>query len=237
MAKISHIVKKALKNVGIQVSEGDSVPGDIFNPTLGLLRDLIAELNSQSAIQFEQSSSVVPIQGSKLTFKLYTEAEQAIIDGGGTVDITDRLVDFVPINNPVVYIDGFHLEFVSYRDLLDRQEATNATCYAFNVGKDYSEIVFNAPVGGSITLLRSVPIEIDEEPFGEVHIPDSYVTYLVTRLSEAVAIHYQFHDTASVFAQKSERTGNILANNAASRKVVVKRNLTTGLNRFRKYGG
>lgn len=236
MAKIAHIIKKSLKDIGVYVSEGDSVPADLFNPILGLLRDIIAELNSQSAIQFEQSSSIVSVQGSKLTFKLYTEAEQAIIDGGGTVDITDRLVDFVPITNPIVYKDGFHLEFVSYRDLLDRQEVSRATCYAFNIGKDYSEVVFNAPVGGSITLLRSVPIQIDKEPYGDVHIPDSYVHYLVTKLSEAAAIHYQFHETASIFAQKSERTGNILANNAASRKVVVNRNILTGLNKFRKYG-
>lgn len=236
MAMIAHVIKKSLKDVGVYCSEGDSVPADLFNPALEMLRDIIAEINSQSAIQFEQSSDVVNVTGNKLIFKKYTEAEQAIIDGGGTIDITDRLVDFVPINNPIVYKDGFHLDFVSYRDLLDRQDATAVTCYAFNIGKDYSELIFNVPVGGLITVLRSVPIEIDDEPFGEVHIPDAYVHYLVTRLSESVAIRYQFTETASIFAQKSERTGNILANNVASRKVVVKRNLITGLNRFSRYG-
>lgn len=236
MALISHIIKKSLKDVGVYVSEGDSVPADLFNPTLEMLRDLIAELNSQTAIQFEQSNDDTYVQGNKLTFKEYTEAEQAIIDGGGTVDITDRLVDFVPITNPVVFKDGFHLDFVSYRDLLDRRDSTSVSCYAFNLGKDYSELIFNVPVGGTISILRSVPIVIDDEPFGEVHIPDAYVHYIVTRLSEMVAIRYQFTETASIFAQKGERTGNILANNVASRKVVVKRNLVTGLNRFRRYG-
>lgn len=235
MAFISHIIKKALKDTGIYCSEADSVPADYYNPTFEMLNDVIAELNTQSAIIFSQQSDIVSVVGNKLTFKKYTEAEQAIIDGGGTVDITDRLVDFVPITNPIVYIDGFHLDFVSYRDLIDRQTESCVTCYTFNLGKDYSEIIFNGNVANTITLLRNVPIEIDDEPFGEVHIPDSFVHYLVTKLAESVAIRYQFTETASIFAQKGERTGNILANNNVSRRP-VNRNLITGLNKFRKYG-
>lgn len=235
MALIAHIVKKALKDTGIYVSEGDSVPADYFNPTVEMLRDVISELNTQSAIQFSQQSDVVEVKGNKLTFKKYTEAEQAIINGGGTVDITDRMVDFVPLINPTVYVDAYHLDFVSYRDILDRQVADTVTCYTFNVGKDYSEIIFNGNVAGTVTLLRTVPIEIDDEPYGEVHIPDAFVHFLVTKLAESVAIRYQFTDTASIFAQKAERTGNILANNNVSRRP-VNRNLIAGLNRFRRYG-
>lgn len=233
MAQIAQLIKKALKDTGIFISEGDSIEADYFNPTLEMLRDVVAELNTQTAIIFSQQSDVVKVTGNKLTFKKYTEAEQAIIDGGGTVDITDRLVDFVPLSNPIVYSDGYHLDFVSYRDLLDKSSDT-LSCYTFNVGKDFSEIIFNANVAGSITILRNVPIEIDDEPYGEVHIPDSYVHYLVTRLAESVAIRYQFTDTASIFAQKGERTGNILANNNVNRKP-VNRNLIAGLNKFRKY--
>lgn len=234
MALIAHIIKKALKDTGIYVSEGDSVPADYFNPTLDMLRDVIAELNTQTAIIFSQQSDTVNVAGDKLTFKVYTEAEQAIIDGGGTVDITDRLVDFVPVTNPIVYLNGYHLDYVSYRDLMDRTGGS-ASCYTFNIGKDYSEIIFNSNVSGEIKILRNVPIEIDDEPYGEVHVPDSYVHYIVTKLSESVAIRYQFTETASIFAQKGDRTGNILANNNTSRKP-VNRNLIAGLNRFRKYG-
>lgn len=234
MALIASIIKKALKDTGIYLTEGDSIPSDYFNPTLEMLRDVIAELNTQTAIIFSQQSDNVSVTGNKLKFKKYTESEQAIIDGGGTVDITDRLVDFVPLSNPLVYSNGYHLDFVSYRDLLDRSSET-CTCYTFNVGHDFSEIIFNANVAGTITILRNVPIEIDNEPYGEVHIPDSYVHYLVTKLAESVAIRYQFTETASIFAQKGERTGNILANNNVNRRP-VNINLMAGLNKFRKYG-
>lgn len=233
MALIASIIKKALKDTGIYLTEGDSIPSDYFNPTLEMLRDVIAELNTQTAIIFSQQSDNVSVTGNKLKFKKYTESEQAIIDGGGTVDITDRLVDFVPLSNPLVYSNGYHLDFVSYRDLLDRS-SENCTCYTFNVGHDFSEIIFNANVAGTITILRNVPIEIDNEPYGEVHIPDSYVHYLVTKLAESVAIRYQFTETASIFAQKGERTGNILANNNVNRRP-VNINLMAGLNKFRKY--
>ena len=234
MALISHIVKKALKDTGIYVSEGDSVPADYFNPTVDMLRDVIAELNTQTAIIFSQQNDTVNVTGNKLTFKKYTEAEQAIIDGGGTVNITDRLVDFVPITNPIVYFNGYHLDYISYRDLIDR-ECDTLTAYTFNIGTDYSEIIFNANVAGSIQILRNIPIEIDDEPYGEVHVPNAYVHFIVTKLSESVAIRYQFTETASIFAQKSDRAGNILANNNTSRKP-VNRNLIAGLYRFRKYG-
>lgn len=234
MALIANIVKKALKDVGIFVSEGDSVPADYYNPTVDMLRDVIAELNTQTAIIFSQQVDEIYVGGNKLTFKKYTEAEQAIIDGGGAVDITDRMVDFVPVTNPIVFSDGVHLDYISYRDLLDR-DGTTLSAYAFNIASDSSELVFNAPVGGTIKVLRNVPIEIDDEPHGSVYIPDSYVHFLVTKLSESVAIRYQFTEVASIFAQKGDRTGGILANNNTSRRP-VKRNLLAGLNKFRKYG-
>lgn len=234
MSKIAHIIKKALKDTGIYVSEGDSVPADYYNPTFEMLKDVIAELNTQSAITFSQQNDDIVVEGNKLTFKKYTEAEQAIIDGGGTVDITDRMVDFVPLTNPIVYNKGYHLDFVSYRDLIDRKSDC-LECYAFNLGTDYSELIFNANVGGDLSILRNIPIDIDDEPYGDVHVPDAYVHYLVTKLSESVAIRYQFMETASIFAQKGERTGNILAQSNTSKRP-VKLNLLAGLNRYRRYG-
>lgn len=234
MALIADIIAKALKDAGVYVTEGESVPGDYYNPSLSMLRDIISELNTQSAIQFGQRMDVVSVTGNKLTFKEITEDEQDIIDGGGSVDLTDRMTDFVPIVNPVAYYDGHHLDYISLRDLADRNDSSSCvSCYAFNVGEDYSELIFNAPVGGSVKIIRNVPITIDDEPYGEVHIPKSFVLYLVTRLSEAIAIRYQLTDTASIFAQKADRTGNILANNNTSRRP-INRNLMDGLNRFNK---
>lgn len=234
MALTSHIIAKALKDTGIYVSEGNSIPGDYYFPCFELLKDLVAELNSQTAIQFEQQVDNYDMSGSKLTFKKYTDEELEIITSGGSIDITDRFIDFVPLTTPKVYIDGYHLEYISYRDLLDRMFDDMPEFYTFNVGNDYSELVFNAPVSSTITLLRTVPIRIDDEPYGNLYVPDAYVHYIVIRLSEMVATRYQFTETALIFAQKSEKTGNILTNNNTSRKP-VKRNLAAGLNKFRKY--
>ena len=235
MAYKSNIIKKALKDTGVFASEGNAVDGEYYTPCLELLHDVVAELNTQSAIQFSQQSDVVDVAGNKLTFKKLTQDEKDIIAGGGTVDLTDRMVDFVPLINPIVYKDGNHLDFLSYRDILDRSHTSILSAYTFNIGDDYSEIIFNANVASPITILRTVPIEMDDEPYGEVHIPDAFVHFLVTKLAESIAIRYQFTETASIFAQKADRTGNILANNNVSRRP-VNRNLIAGLNRFRRYG-
>ena len=232
MAMTSHVIKMALKDAGLYVSEGDSVPADYLNPVLEILRNIIAELNTQSAISFEQKSDTYTVSSDKLTFKPYTEGELETIAGGGAVDITDRFIDFIPLVNPTVYSNGYHLECVSYRDLIDRRNEGSCSCYCFNVTSASSELIFNA-IAGSITLLRNVPIAIDDEPYGEIHIPHAFVHYLTTKLTEAVAIRYQFHETASIFAQKGERTGDILARNNVSRRP-IKLNLMAGLNRFRR---
>lgn len=234
MASITHIIKSALKDAGIYLSEGDSVPADYLNPCFDILKNVINELNAQTSIIFSQKRDDVNVVGDKLTFKKYTEDEQAIIDGGGSVDITDRLIDFVPCTNPVVYYNGYHLNFVSYRDLIDN--ASSELCaYTFNVDYDSSEIIFNAPVCGQISILRNVPIEMDEEPFGDLYVPKPYEHYIITKLTEAVALRFQDKEGASIYAQKADKKETTLANNNTSRKP-VKMNLMAGLNKFRKYG-
>ena len=230
MSQTAQIIKKSLKDVGLIISETETVPGEYYAPAFEILKDLIAELNTQSAIIFSQQSDVVNVGSNKLTFKPLNETEQSIIDGGGTVDLTGRLIDFIPLTNPIVYYKGSLLDYASYRDVLNAQ-TSHVVCYTFNITEDCSEIIFNAPVD-TITLLRNVPIVIDDEPYGDVHIPKAYEHFLITKLSEALAIRYQFAESASMFAQKAERTGNVLAINATSRRP-VRRNLIAGLNRFK----
>lgn len=230
MSQTAQIIKKSLKDVGLIISETETVPGEYYAPAFEILKDLIAELNTQSAIIFSQQSDVVDVGSNKLIFKPLNEAEQSIIDGGGTVDLTGRLIDFIPLTNPIVYYKGSLLDYASYRDVLNAQ-TSHVVCYTFNITEDCSEIIFNAPVD-TITLLRNVPIAIDDEPYGDVHIPKAYEHFLITKLSEALAIRYQFAESASMFAQKAERTGNVLAINATSRRP-VRRNLIAGLNRFK----
>ena len=235
MAKTANIISKALRDAGIYVSEGKSPPAEYYNPSFELLHDIVNELNMQTAIIFEQKADSVFVSGSTLVFKPYTEDELAIIQGGGTVDITDRLVDFMPLTKPTVYVDDFHLEYMSFRDLLDRTTGSSIECYTFNVCSDRSELVFNANVNGNIKILRKVPIVIDVEPYGEVHVPDSYVHYIVSKLAEAISIRYQDDEKAAIFRGKSAVLGNMLVNSNETKKP-IRHNLVEGLNKFRRYG-
>ena len=163
MAFTTHIVRKALQNAGIWVSEAEEVPGDYLVPCFGMLQDIIAELNAQSAIVFEQTITETTLVGGSLTFKPYTDAEQLVIDGGGTVDITDRLVDYIPVQAPSgVTVNGNPLRMVSISDmaLLDTTYAISA--YSFQVSSDSSKMLFDGE-GGTLTFVRNKPISMDED--------------------------------------------------------------------------
>lgn len=241
MAKITHIVKKALQNAGILVSEGDDVPGDYLNPCIEMLQDIVAELNAQSAIVFEQAIVSRTLQGDTLTFKKYTEDELAIIDGGGTVDITDRIVDYVPVQYPTgVTVSESRLRFVSVSDLSLSQNDSMPSCYAFQTHADESRVLFDCPVrGATIKFVINKPIVMDQEPNGDiittgsVHVPPAYDHLMVTKLAEAASLRYQFTDSASLFAQKGRVQADALANNVTSSRP-LKHKTASNLNRFRR---
>lgn len=235
MALITHIVQKALQNAGVYVSEGDGVPGDYLNPCYDMLQDIVAEMNAQSAIVFEQGIVSTTVQGDTITFKKYTEEEQAIIDGGGTVNITDRIVDFVPVQYPTgLTVSETKLRFVSLSDVALYQNTSQATCYAFQKMATEAKIVFDAPLRGSmVKFVINKPIEIDNETTGEIHIPPAYDHLFVTKLAEAASLRYQFTESASLFAQKGSVQANALANNVTSIRP-LKHKTASNLNRFRR---
>lgn len=232
MAFTTHIVRKALQNAGIWVSEAEEVPGDYLVPCIGMLQDIIAELNAQSAIVFEQTITETTLVGSSLTFKPYTEAEQLIIDGGGTVDITDRLVDFIPVQAPGgVTVNGNPLRMVSVSDLALLDSTSAISAYAFQVSSDSSKMLFDGE-GCTLKFVRNKPITMDDEITGEVHVPPAYDHFLVTKLAEAASLRYQFSESASLFAQKGKAQGNALANNVVSNRPIPHKTIKN-LNRFR----
>lgn len=235
MAYITHIVRKALQNAGIWVSEEEEVPGDYLVPCQGMLQDLVAEMNAQSAIVFEQGIENMSVQGDTLYFRKYTEAEQAIIDGGGTVDITDRIVSYVPVQYPTgVTLDGAKLRFVSISDLAQAQTESTVTCYAFQTMAGEARVLFNAPVNNStVKFVVNKPIEMDDEITGEIHVPPAYDHLFVTRLAEAASLRYQFTESASLFAQKGRAQANALANNVTSSRPLMHKT-AQNLNRFRR---
>ena len=232
MAFTTHIVRKALQNAGIWVSEAEEVPGDYLVPCFGMLQDITAELNAQSAIVFEQTITETTLVGSSLTFKPYTEAEQLVIDGGGTVDITDRLVDYIPVQAPSgATCNGVPLRMVSVSDLALMDSSSAISAYAFQVSSDSAKMLFDGE-GGTLKFVRNKPISMDEEITGEIHVPPAYDHFLVTKLAEAASLRYQFSESASLFAQKGKALGNALANNAVANRPIPHKT-AKNLNRFR----
>lgn len=235
MALISNIIRKAATNIGMQITEDEAVPSDILDPMFELLKDVVSELNTQTAISFGQEATDITVSGNLLTFMPYTEAEQAIIDGGGTVDITDRLVDFIPMTSPTVYFNGYSLPQLSVKDILNLRSGSCVTSVAFNVKSDRSELLFDGNVASTISILRNIPILIDDAPYGNVDIPEPYVTFLVMKLSELGAGHFQFYEKAQFYTEKSKTSASNLSINNLSHKPIT-HNIYLGLNKFRRYG-
>ena len=76
MASIAFLIKSALKDAGLYLSEGDSVPANYLNPCFDILKNVVNELNAQTSITFSQKRDDVNVVGDKLTFKKYTESKR-----------------------------------------------------------------------------------------------------------------------------------------------------------------
>ena len=202
MLLISEIIEEAVKDVGIYKSAGSSVPGKHYNTALRKLRSIISELNLQSDIAFGVEETEANVTGDRIRFKPLTEAEQAIIDGGGTIDTTDRLTDFKPVTAPVIFIDGVQLRLVNYKDIITYRKLNEVSTYAFNVTPTESQVVF--PKGGiTVRIVRNIPITIDEDSFGYVHVDPSFKMYLANKLAEELAIEYKFTEELDIYEKKA----------------------------------
>jgi hypothetical protein len=233
VAKIAHIIRQAAQQTGVYTAEGDAVPGDIYAPMFEMLVDIVRELNTQNAISFGKGMIDLAVSGRKITFKPYTTAEQAIIDGGGSVDITDRVVTITPDIAPAIYLQNNPLLMLSYVEIIKYKSDSSPEFYAFNRLIDSAEILLNAPGGGeNFTIAYNIPITIDSEPFGDVQIPPTFDRFLIAKLVEAAAGHYQFQETQAIARMRVSDLGAGLAtNNTANAPISADR--WGALNRYR----
>lgn len=233
MAKIAQIIRQASQQAGIYTAEGDAVPGDIYAPMYQMLVDIVRELNTQNAISFGKATLEISVIGRKITFKPYTDAELAIIAGGGSIDITDRVVDFIPDVAPSLYLRTTPLQMLSYVDILKYNIESAPEYYAFNRLVDSAEMLINANGRNEqFTILYNIPITIDAQPFGDVHIPPTFDRFLIAKLVEAAAGHYQFQETQAIARMRVSDLGAGLAtNNTANEPITADR--WGALNKFR----
>lgn len=222
----SYIVNRASEALGLKDFNSESMEADDFRKVFLSLQDSIRSMNADTSLTFGTQNISKFISGSTLTFKPYTAAELAIIAGGGTVDITDRVVDVRPTVAPSVYISGSRLSTVDPIELPSYSD--KYTC-AWNPDWDQDQVLFGAPVSDTVTFQFRKPIPVPSTPTEEVKVPDRFHEYLVLNLAVSVAVKLGLTETIQTLnGLLQKETARVTANTNYSRPV----KLTVNMNRF-----
>lgn len=222
----SHIVHRASEAIGLKDFNSESMEADDFRKVFLALQDSIRSLNSDPSLVFGMQRLDVHVSGSALTFKPYTTAELAIIAGGGTVDITDRVVDVRPTVAPNVYIGGSRLETVDPIDLV--RYSDRYTC-AWSPDWDQDQILFASPVADMVTVSFRKPVPVPASPTEEVRVPERFHEYLILSLAVSVGTKLGLTETLQPLMRSlAQELSRVTASNNYSRPVL----LHVDLNRF-----
>jgi hypothetical protein len=219
MLSTALVIRNAAQDIGLYVSEGDAVPGDIYAKLFECLKQVVAELNTQSAISFGQEIVDVSVDGDKLTFSLDP--------GPDTLEVPP------PVLAPTVFLGGQQLVQLRIEDVLG-SDSTTVGSFAFNIlANGDSELIFNKSIDGrTLKVIYRPKITVDEQPYGNISVPSHYQHYLVTKLAEIGARAFQFYETAQELERKANNSGAILGNNNVSHEP-INFNLRKALNKFR----
>lgn len=215
----AYIVHRASEAVGLKDFNSESMEADDFRKVFLALQDSIRSLNSDPAILFGTVNKTVHVSGSSLSFKPYTPDELAIIAGGGTIDITDRVVDIRPTIAPMPFISGSRLSMVDPLEL--PQYSDKYTC-AWFPDWDEDKLEFGDVVGADVTLQIRKPVPVPVTPTEEVKIPERFHEYLV--LSLAVNVGTKLGLTESLVILKQSLAAELVrvtASNNYSRPIVL----------------
>ena len=74
--------------------------------------------------------------------------------------------------------------------------------YAFNVTPTESQAVLPKS-GVTVRIVRNIPITIDEDSFGYVHVDPSFKMYIANKLAEELAIEYKFTEELEIYEKKA----------------------------------
>lgn len=235
MILISDVIGQALKESGVYAADGQQIPANFYTTGLSCLNKTIEELNGNAAYGFGESLIEIPVTDYTLTIKPYTTTENEIIASGGTIDVTNRVTSVELLYAPTVIYNGYELTLEPFSEVVKERSEGCLDKFAFILKPDCSVVEFNAIPNDTIKIVHNIPITIDSDPFGYVNIPKSFDNFLITKVSEKLAIRYQFTETASIMAQIGERAGKMAANSVTSRKP-INHDVCSRLNKYRTTG-
>lgn len=215
----AYIVNRASEAIGLKDFNSESMDGDDFRKVFLCLQDAIRSINSDPILLFGVATETVNVSGSSLLFKPYTDAEQAVIDGGGSVDITDRIVSIRPTVPPYAFISGSRLDMV---DPMDLPSYPDKCVCAWNPDYDQDFLQFGAPVGGPVTLQIRKPVPVPSVPSETVKIPERYHEYLILHIAVAMATKLGLAESLAALKQSlAAELVRVAGNVGYSRPVVM----------------
>jgi hypothetical protein len=225
----AYIVHRASEAVGLKDFNSEGMEGDDFRKVFLALQDSIRSLNSDPAILFGVKSLTQFVHGSSLDFMPYTDAELAIIAGGGTVDLTDRVVTIRPTIAPMVYNDSNRVAIIDALDIpLHRDKMVCAWLPDF----DRDVLQFGDVVNGEIVLQIRTPIPIPSNPQEQLKLPERYWEYLILTLSVALAVKLGLTETLAALKQSlAMEIVRVTSNNVTQRPIL----LDSSMNRFNRW--
>ena len=222
----AYIVLRACEAVGVKDFNSESMEGDDFRKAFLALQDSVRSINSDPALMFGVDSVSCRVDGTVLTFKPYTTEELALIAGGGTVDIRDRVVSIRPTVAPAVYIGGSRISTV---DPLDLPLYTSRDVCAWCSDWDQDRLVFAGTVADVVSIQARKPVQVPAQPSDYVQIPERFYDYLTLTLAVSLAVKIGSVETLAALKESLAReTVRVTANNNYSRPIM----LNTGMDRF-----
>lgn len=230
MILISAIIEDALKDTGLYKAEGKNIGGAKYQEALRKLRIIVDELNLQSTVAFGSQEDIIQLTNNKVIFKPLTEQENEIINAGGTVDLTDRLTDFKPKIAPVVYYKGNALRLVTYKDLVNLRSVPETIAYTFNITPTESQVILNKG-NVELTIVRAIPITVDAESYGYVHVDESFQSFLSNKLAEELAITYKLIDELETHKSRARESKQSITVTTSSFKPQY-HDFWAGINKF-----
>lgn len=223
---VSYIIHRAAEMVGLKDFASDTMDGDDFRKVFLMTQDAIRSLNQQTDIVFGYTAVTIPVNGDSLVFKPYTEAEQATIDAGGTVDTANRIVTVRPVVCPAVYRGKEKLSIVEMLDL--PKYGDGFTC-AWNPDWDQDTIVFGRPITSDVTVHIRKPITVPVMPSDTMEMPERYNEYVICLIAYNIASTLAMVETLPIVKVNLETARKLITRNNNYHRPVY---LDTTMTRF-----